>query len=57
MILFQNYVLRGYPLDSLVNATEMEKRLLRHALIMEEQALGNIKEETNGTKNRNDFEP
>ena len=57
MILFQNYVLRGYPLDSLVNATEMEKRLLRHALIMEEQVLDNIKEETNGTKNSNDFEP
>lgn len=39
MILFQNYVLRGYPLDSLVNATEMEKRLLRHALIMEEETM------------------
>ena len=57
MMLFEQYVLRGYPLDSHVNATEMEKRLLRHALIMEEQALDNIKEETNGTKNSNDFEP
>lgn len=41
MILFQNYVLRGYPLDSLVNATEKEKRLLRHALIMERELTKN----------------
>lgn len=42
MILFQNYVLRGYPLDSLVNATEKEKNLLRHALIMEREATKNL---------------
>jgi hypothetical protein len=39
LILFQNYVLRGYPLDSLVNTTEREKRLLRHALLMESEAM------------------
>lgn len=39
MILFQNYVLRGYPLESLVNTTKMERDLLRHALHMEDEAL------------------
>ena len=39
MLLFQNYVLRGYPLESLVNATNAEKRLLRHALLMEEESM------------------
>lgn len=37
--MFQAYVLRGYPLDSLVNTTNAEKRLLRHALQMESERL------------------
>lgn len=39
MLLFQNYVLRGYPLENLLNATNAEKRLLSHALIMEEEEM------------------
>lgn len=50
MLLFQNYVLRGYPLDSLVNATEKEKRLLRHALIMEREAMKNLEDGKEGDR-------
>ena len=48
MILFQKYVLRGYPLESLVNATEKEKRLLRHALIMEREEMNDLVDDKEG---------